>query len=327
MKKIFLKSLLIIIFIFFILTVIYFIGILNIKNNIKSEFGLIKGEEKTFTQAFKEYEIIQCKFDLLNPEYVFVSHRDYSYRNEDRELWKTTFYKAIRNNIFSANWQTSYTGGTTIKNTTFPELVKMVKEDCSQFQKPKGDRTDESINWSYSAAPSQEDKDKEAINILRRKYNHYSDTLKESFIEKYGNIYEMSDDELLKIAKKVENDQELEIQEEAYELRDDIEYFLSQKNYKKIVKGLLKENGYDKTLGDEELIKWEKETKFFDQVDEALKDIIAQEKEEERQREIEMMTITEDEAEALKEKWRTVNRYPEEEIQDMIDEYIIVPNK
>ncbi len=47
-------------------------------------------------------------------------------------------------------WESEYTGGTDVENTTFPELVEMVKEDCSQFQKAKGSASDETINWSYS---------------------------------------------------------------------------------------------------------------------------------------------------------------------------------
>ncbi|MDH5597097.1 MAG: hypothetical protein OEY44_03255 [Candidatus Peregrinibacteria bacterium] len=147
MKKYMLASILVLIAILFGM---YLLGVHGIKNDIKDEFGLIEGKEKEFTQAIVEYEIFRCNFGLSKSEYVFVSHRDYSFRNEARELWKTTFYSATRPHPLSFSWITKYTGGTDVRNVTFPQLVQMVKEDCSQFQYGYDNPDPDGPRWTYS---------------------------------------------------------------------------------------------------------------------------------------------------------------------------------
>jgi len=112
----------------------------------------ILAQDIEIQNAFKNYEIVNCNFNLKNPEHAFVSFQHYIYPEDNSEMkfWRVDFYDLSRTNIFSLNWNIQRTGGTDIKNTTFPELVKMVKEDCGQFQKSKGNHDDPSINWSYS---------------------------------------------------------------------------------------------------------------------------------------------------------------------------------
>ena len=67
---------------------------------------------------------------MLRPDVAFVS--DHILLDDIDEM-KVYFYKI--KNIFSEEEENrEFIGVATIKNTTFPELVKMVKEDCSQFQ-------------------------------------------------------------------------------------------------------------------------------------------------------------------------------------------------
>gem|GEM_PF-6638314 len=56
-------------------------------------------------------------------------------------------------------------GGTTIKNTTYEEVLEMVKNDCSQFQEAKGKYDDIDINWSYAKYDREleEERDKERL--------------------------------------------------------------------------------------------------------------------------------------------------------------------
>jgi len=136
-----------------ILLVVLFQLAYSYKNINKSLINKkIYGQSEKVQKAFKNYNIVECRFDLLNPEYAFVSYQHYVYpeRNVDNKLWRIDFYNLDRDNKITTNWNIERTGGTTIKNTTFEELVKMAKEDCSQFQKAKGDFRDETINWSYS---------------------------------------------------------------------------------------------------------------------------------------------------------------------------------
>lgn len=205
---------------------IYFLSLPDIKSDIKSEFGLIEGEEKVFTDAFKKYEIFQCQFGILNTEYVFVSHRDYSFRNEDRELWKTTFYHSERPHPFSPNWATTYTGGTTIKNTTFDELVTMVKDDCEQFKKPKGDYRDETINWSYGAYEPEQEKTPEEIIEQERKDRweavdnirlFYTEEMKRDLADKYGEFEHLPPLELYEWYKNGPEEEDRKMLEEMKE--------------------------------------------------------------------------------------------------------------
>ena len=141
-------SVLIILIIAILINIIFYYKSIN-KALIYNE---VLSQNEYVQKAMKKYKVVECKFNLTNPEYALVALEHYVYPEDDvdRKIWHVTFHNFSRSNIFSPNWKIDYTGGTTIKNTTFPHLVKLVKQDCSQFQKSKGNHTDETINWSYS---------------------------------------------------------------------------------------------------------------------------------------------------------------------------------
>jgi hypothetical protein len=71
---------------------------------------------------------LRCNRDLFDPIFAYP----FTLENESH----IGFYRPGKLFWASTNdWGASYTGGTTVKNTTFEKLVKMAKEDCSQFQK------------------------------------------------------------------------------------------------------------------------------------------------------------------------------------------------
>jgi len=136
------------------------------------EYRIYSQSEK-IQKIIKNYDIVQCRHSIFKPKYSIVAHKYYS---EDRQTYDVAFYSPIRHNILSSSWQIDYTGGTTVKNTTFDELVAMVKDDCNQFQEAKGDPSDEVINWSYSPyIPEKEEEPEEElsneeIEELRQQY-------------------------------------------------------------------------------------------------------------------------------------------------------------
>lgn len=99
--------------------------------------------------------LIRCNSKFLEPEFAYIfftgDEGHVSFDSLNKVIWK------------AEDWDNSYTGGTTIYKTTFDELIKMVKEDCSQFQESKGDwRKDETINWSYSPYTPPEEPEESA---------------------------------------------------------------------------------------------------------------------------------------------------------------------
>ena len=127
------------------------------KVSLKNELGLDK---------YKNYEIVRCSLGLYNLDYVFVG--DGRSIDEDDSNLEVTFYNLNRKSIFSSKWESDLVGNSIIKNTTFPQLLSMVKDDCYQFQKSKGDRNDEVINWSYGKYKPKKPKTKEEIEEERR---------------------------------------------------------------------------------------------------------------------------------------------------------------
>ena len=108
-----------------------------------------------------KYKMIRCNRNIFKPEFAFISGR------EDVEI---SFHKPpifLVNNVKET--LEFYVGGTSTKNTTFPQLLKMVKEDCYQFQKSFGNYNDQTINWSYGKYKPKPKKTKEEIEE-RKKY-------------------------------------------------------------------------------------------------------------------------------------------------------------
>lgn len=102
---------------------------------------------------FKGYDFVRCNWNLFKPEVAFVD--DYILLGDIRGL-EIHFY--TQKNLFDfarESWsESNWTGGTDVKNTTFPELVKMVKKDCEQFRQGYLDYT------GYENLSEQEKEDK-----------------------------------------------------------------------------------------------------------------------------------------------------------------------
>jgi hypothetical protein len=129
MKKRILKFLIILPFgLLIVLTFIFLLQTSLLKRSLENKWLTAKETE------FNGYEFVRCNWSIFEPKVAFVD--DYILLGDIKGL-EVHFY--TQKNLFDFSrdsWSEShYTGGTDVKNTTFKELVKMVKENCSQFQK------------------------------------------------------------------------------------------------------------------------------------------------------------------------------------------------
>lgn len=182
-----------------LITVLLILSNHNIKTSLNKYW--YNDENKTINYS----EILRCNYDLIRPEVAFVSDHILL---EDFEELKVYFYKM--ENIFSKKENNrSFIGTTTIKNTTFPELVVMVKDDCEQFQKGKGDYWGEDIAWSHTPAPTQEELDERHIDSMRSDFIDLSEESREIFYRIYEVIHKdmiVGDEKTLEIYNKIEED-------------------------------------------------------------------------------------------------------------------------
>ena len=174
-------------------SVIIYFSIFLIQNfTLKRSVSQDYGDNIVFDGDIRDF--VRCNMNILKPEFAYLY-----------KIGKTAdadFYKP--KHLFSQTeqeWDDSYTGGTTIKNTTFPELVAMVKEDCNQFQDggSKGE-----IEWRYSKAPTQDEIKQDKIDFVHRAFYQLEDNVKEVFIEKYGNVDKMPDEDKILIYNEVQ---------------------------------------------------------------------------------------------------------------------------
>lgn len=109
-------------------------------------------ESENVQNSYISYQPVKCRFSFSAMEYAFISHLHYIYPEDDVDMESLNigFYNVSRTHFFSSNWKINYTGSTEVHNTTFTQLVKMVKEDCSQFQRGHGDYYGDELAWSYS---------------------------------------------------------------------------------------------------------------------------------------------------------------------------------
>lgn len=189
--------LVIIIFTLIILSFSYYLINLNIEKSLISYWTMDNPN-----YIFYEYKVIRCNNKIIYPEVAFVAESQFKEYPNDFNIH---FYNIIKP-FDKTEENRKYIGSTTIKNTTFPELVKMVKEDCSQFQKAKGDSDDETINWSYSPAPTQEKLDELDAGSFWDMFDGYLPEAQAVFKEVYGNPYKMENAELAKLYKKIEKE-------------------------------------------------------------------------------------------------------------------------
>ena len=102
-------------------------------------------------EDYTTYQTIRCDLNIFQPKIAFVNDIFFDV------LPEFSIYFFDVNNGFKV----ARSGGTTIENTTFDELVEMVKKDCSQFQQAKGDPSDKTINSSYSPYTPEPPKEQE----------------------------------------------------------------------------------------------------------------------------------------------------------------------
>lgn len=95
----------------------------NIKEFITDYWFPPKGK------VINDYKIIRCDYAVFTPQVAFVS--DQVILDEFPEI--VVYFSELSNTFFGAIHE-DYLGSATIKNTTFPQLVQMVKEDCGQFK-------------------------------------------------------------------------------------------------------------------------------------------------------------------------------------------------
>jgi len=186
------------VFISIIIMLLFFYSIFFILQNHEIKNALEKYNEAELND---EHALIRCNYNIMEPEFAYVffamNQGHISFDQINKIFWK------------AKDWKTSSTGGTTIKNTTFPELVEMVKDDCSQFQGGHGDFYGEDLAWSYSPAPTQKELDRRHILSLRSEYKYYSPEVIEIFNSIYNVEREdilLDDNGALKISNKIEED-------------------------------------------------------------------------------------------------------------------------
>ena len=124
-------------------------------------------------------------------------------------------------------WRQSRIGGTTVINTTFDELVEMIKDDCSQFQEDYDNPlVDEGgIDWGYREAdPSEPPKTEEDLEYekmqdiigetrsTRYMFNEtFTDFQQEKFTEMFGDPNSMKPEEIYEMKQGIYNNGGLEV--------------------------------------------------------------------------------------------------------------------
>jgi len=204
MKKI-LKNLIIVLFLIPLIYLgIFFIQSYTMKKSFIKFYGL-----KNIKETEKPYNFQRCNFNIFDSEFAYLT-------GKNRAL--ISFYKP--KHLFSQSkeeWKNSRTGGTTIKNTTFDELVKMAKEDCSQFQEDfDAEDPKTQIDWGYrEVEPPKTEKELEmekkeeyygTIKGMNYQFdNLFTDLQKTKFTEFYGDIHSMTNEEKYNLAKEIIN--------------------------------------------------------------------------------------------------------------------------
>ena len=138
-----------------IIFIIIFLGILSLyiykpflfRENIVE---IVKASEvethEYFNNKVQQYSVVSCEFGLKDVQHTFVYEEVF----KERKYYGIEHYNIKRETIFSQTLNAEYIGRTDIKNTNFSELIDMAEDNCTQFQKSKGDSDDNTINWSYS---------------------------------------------------------------------------------------------------------------------------------------------------------------------------------
>jgi hypothetical protein len=197
-------------------------------------------------EDYSDFRTIRCNLDLFNPKIAFVN--DLFYKN----LPQYNIFMFRMERPFSSKPKEVRIGGTTVKNVTFPELVAMVKEDCDQFQDGHVSDVEGEPEWVYTRAKTKEEKVADIKEGFLANENRYS-----SFREIYGDVEQMTDEEVLALHEKIKEeglDERVDTEMKADWIRDKV-YDLSEDQWEKVKAryGDLLE------LSDEELIEKDKE--------------------------------------------------------------------
>ncbi len=140
--------------------IIYF-GIYQVQNILAKKTFEDYNKEK-LGEKTKSY-LIRCNWNIFEPEFAYTF-----YWNNQGEV---SFENPNIFLLFNKNvWENSYVGGTTVQNTTFEELLKMVKDDCYQFQEHGSIGTGENVPiWTYTKVESKEEIERRKQERLKRK--------------------------------------------------------------------------------------------------------------------------------------------------------------
>lgn len=171
-------------------------------------------------KTINNYEIIRCNYSLIEPKIAFVS--DQVLLGEYPEI--AIYFSEMKNTIYG-KVNENYLGATTVTNTTFDELVAMVKEDCSQFQEDYNNPDSNGIDWGYREAdPPEPPKTEEEleyeteqnyfdqIKSIKYIFNEtFTDFQQEKFIEMFGDIRSMTNDEIFNLKKTIDEGGGLEV--------------------------------------------------------------------------------------------------------------------
>lgn len=215
------KKILKVILILIALLLIVYVAIFSVQSFLIKK-SLFEYFNSYSIEKLVERDVIRCSYNILNTKVAYIELENNEYIGDDFGIY--FYYLEDIFGIKSNNWNKTGIGATVPKNATFNELIKMAKEDCLQFQKAKGDPNDETINWRYVEADTQEEIEADAVYMIISSFDDYSDIVKEIFIEKYGDPRIMERDEILEIyniVMKGEYDDEimeqLRIEEEEYQ--------------------------------------------------------------------------------------------------------------
>jgi hypothetical protein len=150
----------------------------------------------------------RCNMNIFKPDFAKVTEY------EDEEDVNIAFYAPSR--LFRQTedeWDTSYTGGTTVTNTTFPELVAMVKEDCSQFRYGYVNPDPVGPRWTYSKHVEIPEKTERAKNLqeveeILWEFKELTQEQQQKIIENYGNYKGMTVKEVIEWEAQITEDVE-----------------------------------------------------------------------------------------------------------------------
>jgi hypothetical protein len=159
----------------------------------------------TYNEGQGSDSFIRCNSNIFEPEFV-----DIYFTGDEGNL---SFKKTKMLFQSDEQWRNSRIGGTTVTNTTFEELVKMVKKDCSQFQYGYANPDPEGPRWTYTGASSDDEVEAQEPTEEERRLKevllgikHLTEAEKNKMIEHYGPIERLTAEELIEWWDRIDSD-------------------------------------------------------------------------------------------------------------------------